>query len=217
VTKSRGILPPKMFWTKDQIKKLIELYPDTKTEDMAKIMGMTVGRIYGKAGSLGLKKSKEYLSSPYACRLRQGDNVGKSTRFTKGQASWNKGMKGLQIGGKETQFKPGTKPPNWRPVGSTRVNVDGYIEVKTKEGKFTWKLLHRENWTASNGPIPKDHAVVFKDGNRLNCDISNLECITLEENMRRNTYHRYPKEIAQLVQLRGALTRQINKREGKKA
>jgi hypothetical protein len=33
--------------------------------------------------------------------------------------------------------------------------------------------------------------------------------------MNRNTYHNYPKEIANLVQLRGALTRQINKAKRK--
>jgi hypothetical protein len=39
-----------------------------------------------------------------------------------------------------------------------------------------------------------------------------VECISRSENMRRNSYHRYGQEIARLVQLRGALTRQINKR-----
>jgi hypothetical protein len=30
------------------------------------------------------------------------------------------------------------------------------------------------------------------------------------ESMRRNSYHNYPKELAQLIQLRGALNRKIN-------
>jgi hypothetical protein len=43
--------------------------------------------------------------------------------------------------------------------------------------------------------------------------LGRLELISRAENMRRNSYHtRYPKEVAQLIQLRGALNRQINKR-----
>ena len=40
-----------------------------------------------------------------------------------------------------------------------------------------------------------------------------LDCITRVENMRRNSYHNnYPKEVAQLIQLRGALNRKIKNR-----
>lgn len=39
-----------------------------------------------------------------------------------------------------------------------------------------------------------------------------LELVTRAENMARNTLHRYPKEVAQLIQLRGALNRKINAR-----
>ena len=42
-----------------------------------------------------------------------------------------------------------------------------------------------------------------------------VECISRAENMKRNSYHRYGKEIASLVQLRGAINRQINKRSKK--
>ena len=40
-----------------------------------------------------------------------------------------------------------------------------------------------------------------------------VECISLAENMRRNSYHNYPKPIAELIQLRGALMRKINRAE----
>ncbi|CAB3960116.1 hypothetical protein LMG7053_06166 [Achromobacter ruhlandii] len=36
-----------------------------------------------------------------------------------------------------------------------------------------------------------------------------VECISFAENMRRNTLHRYPKEIAHAIQMRGALNRRI--------
>ncbi len=42
--------------------------------------------------------------------------------------------------------------------------------------------------------------------------LDRLECITRRENMARNTVHNLPKELARLVQLQGAVKRQINKR-----
>lgn len=44
--------------------------------------------------------------------------------------------------------------------------------------------------------------------------IDRIELVTLEENMRRNSYHnRYPKEIGLAIQARGALVRKINRRK----
>lgn len=40
--------------------------------------------------------------------------------------------------------------------------------------------------------------------------LDRVECISLAENMRRNSYHNYPKEIALAIQLRGVLNRKIN-------
>ena len=42
--------------------------------------------------------------------------------------------------------------------------------------------------------------------------LDRVECITLAENMKRNTRHNLPKELADTIALRAALTRQINKR-----
>jgi len=69
-------------------------------------------------------------------------------------------------------------------------------------------------WEAQNGPVPRGHIVVFKDGNRENLVLDNFELVTRQELMRRNSYHtRYPREIGLVIQLKGALQRQINKRE----
>ena len=47
----------------------------------------------------------------------------------------------------------------------------------------------------------------------LNASGRSGSLMTRAELMKRNSYHnRYPKEVARLVQLRGAVTRQINKR-----
>ncbi len=55
--------------------------------------------------------------------------------------------------------------------------------------------------------------VCFIDGNKQNLSLDNLALLSRSDLMRLNSYHnRYPKEIARLIQLRGALMRQINKR-----
>ncbi len=46
--------------------------------------------------------------------------------------------------------------------------------------------LHHIIWIEHNGPIPRGHKVVFKDGNHLNCDISNLELLTNSDQVKRH-------------------------------
>lgn len=96
--------------------------------------------------------------------------------FKKGHIPFNKGMKGLSQGGKETQFKPGNKPANWVPVGSERVNAYGYVDVKIQDGKLqkNWKAKHILLWEEANGPVPKGHALLFADGNKQNVVLENL-------------------------------------------
>lgn len=108
-----------------------------------------------------------------ACKARNKITSGLSGRFKKGETPWNKGMKGLQIGGEETQFKKGQAPINYRPVGSERISKDGYIEIKVADPN-KWKLKHRYIWEQVHGPIPKGYALIFGDSNKLNCDVDNL-------------------------------------------
>lgn len=68
-------------------------------------------------------------------------------------------------------------------------------------------------WEKANGSVPDNMIVVFKNKDTMNCDLSNLEIIDRKENMMRNTYHRYPEELSRLIQIKGALTRQINKQK----
>lgn len=221
MTKSRGILPPRHRWTDSEIRLLTRLYPDTPTADIAKQLGMTVERVYSKAALLGLKKSDAYLASPAACRLRRGDNVGAEYRFKKGQVPANKGLKGVTYEGCiATQFKKGHRGGRaqeiYQPIGAERISKDGYLQRKVNDDmplQKRWRGVHIIVWEAVNGPLPKGHAVVFRDGNKQHITLDNLELVTRGELMRRNSYHtNYPKEVAQLVQLRGAITRQINKR-----
>lgn len=208
-------------WTPEEVCWLRQAYPHVSTEQVAARLQCSVQRVYKKASDLGLTKTPEFLASPAACRLRRGGDVGKTTRFQPGQHSWNKGMR-YQPGGRcaETQFKPGQKPHTWQPVGSLRVRSDGYLERKVTDTGYPprdWVGVHRLVWIEAHGPIPPGHAVAFRPGRRTTeldkITLDALELVTRAELMARNTVHRLPREVAELVQLRGALVRQINRRE----
>jgi hypothetical protein len=72
--------------------------------------------------------------------------------------------------------------------------------------------VHRLVWLAAGREIATGHVVVFKDGDKRKFALDNLEMVSRADLMRRNSFHQYGPEIASIVQLRGAITRQINKR-----
>lgn len=112
-------------------------------------------------------------------------NSGITGYFEKGSEPWNKG---LSVGGWEpTQFKKGQAPINYRPVGSERVNVEGYTEIKVADPN-KWRHKHNVIWEQHNGPIPEGHAVMFGDGDRSNLDIDNLILVTRTQLLNLNRY-----------------------------
>lgn len=115
-------------------------------------------------------------------------NSGTTGRFEPGIIPWNKGMKGVNFGGKETWFKKGTRPANWVPIGSERVNTDGYVDVKVADGQNqkNWKGKHILIWEERNGPVPLGHAIIFGDGNNRNFDPENLLLVSRAQLARLN-------------------------------
>lgn len=204
-------------WTPEQIARLIARYPHMPTVDLAADLGRSVRSVYEKANGMGIKKTAEFLASGRAGRL---DGVrGMPTRFKPGHLTWNKGMKSLDIGGAATRFRPGQMPHNTLEVGAYRITRDGTLQRKIGTAKGSnskrWRGVHELVWVEAHGPVPTGHIVVFKPGTRTTelaeITLDKVECISLAENMRRNTVHNLPKPIADLVQLRGALNRKINR------
>lgn len=213
MTKSLNKIAKRVQWSAEMDAEFIAIYPDTKTATVAEKLGISLTAAYGRAYTLGLKKSAAFNASPDACRLRRGDEVGKQFRFQPGHVSHNKGVKGISYPGMvDTQFKAGHRPANYKPVGYIRTTIDGYIEIKMAEGYGRWRLLHRVIWQRMNGKIDNDLLVSFIDGNSRNVKITNLTLITKKENALRNNGQKYGPEIKALYQLKGAITRQINKR-----
>lgn len=114
---------------------------------------------------------------------------------------------------KRTWFRKGQLPHNTKADGVivTRNDKTGkpyqYIRIK----KAKWELLHRHLWRQHHRRIPRGMIVAFKDGNTMNCVIDNLELITRQENMRRNSVQNLPTELRKAKQLIGVLNRKINK------
>lgn len=206
------------IWTAEEETTLQKLYSDTPTAELARLFECSLYTIYGKAERLGLSKSASYMASPDACRLRRGDNIGKAFRFEKGHVPANKGLRrpGFAPGRMgETQFREGDKPHNHVPIGSERL-ADGYLQRKVTDTGYLrrdWQPVHRLLWEEANGPIPPGQVLTFADGDRSNIVLSNL-CLMSRADLaaRNNIWTRYPRDLAEAIQLVGALKRKINRR-----
>ena len=115
---------------------------------------------------------------------RKGWKSNIDARYPKGIVPWNKGKKGY-MGANATSFKKGQMPKNHRPVGSERITKDGYIQVKIAEPR-TWRLKHIVEWEKVNGSLPKGHCIRILDGDKTNCHIDNLICISRGANATSN-------------------------------
>jgi hypothetical protein len=139
-----------------------------------------------KAGTVPPNKGKKMPDDVYQrC---------KATMFKKGQLPVNAiGFTNGDISVRYDRLKDGSKKP--------------YLWVRLD--KAQWKMLHVNNWEQINGPVPEDHILVFRDKNSFNCEPTNLELITLQENMQRNSIHNYPDEIKSTVIKLGKLNKKI--------
>lgn len=122
--------------------------------------------------------------------VRYGANTGRTGYFPKGNVPHNKGKKmppEVYERCKGTMFQKGQTPINHRPVGSERMTIDGYIEVKIAEPN-KWKLKHRAVWEENYGKIPKNQCVIFLDGDTTNVEIENLALVDRHTNLLLNQH-----------------------------
>lgn len=209
-------------WTAEEDNVLRDVYPDKLAADVAALLGRTVRMVYQRAAALGIKKSAAFYASDISARIRRSHQnpAMVATRFKPGLVPWNKGTN-FKAGGRsaETRFTPGTKPHNTQPIGSYRINRDGHLQRKVSEAKGSnskrWRGVAELVWIAANGPLPPKHMVVFKPGmfSRVleEITVDRVECISMAENARRNHPRNKSPELARLVQLKGAITRQVNR------
>lgn len=162
-------------------------------------------------------------------RQRHHIKSGLTGWYQKGHAPGNKGKKLEEYVGEEraaeikkrisaTQFKKGERPMNELPVGTIVVNSYGY-KLRKKQMTGTqwerWEFLHLATWIEHNGPIPKGMVVTFKDGNKLNCDISNLMLISKGQSavMTRKGYRSEDPDITEAGATLAALELEVKKKK----
>jgi hypothetical protein len=190
-------------WPPEADEKMREFYPVKSASEVAKMLGKTESSVIARAFTLSLKKTAEFKTERgrYG-RSLQGPNP-------------NKGNKNFRIpGGEKTQFKKGGISINtlWDGAIVTRVYHRNQRAYKWIRLNSVWYMLHVIRWKEVYGPvIPKDHIIVFKDGDTLNCKPENLECISLADNMKRNTIHQMPPELKEIVYLTTRINRKIKK------
>lgn len=214
-------------WSPAELALLEREYANAQTADIARRMGRTESSVYQAAYKLGLKKSVEYFEQSGSGRIQHGrtDPRMRATQFKRGHETWNKGVKGIcgtHENCRRTQFKKGSMSGaaqrNYQPIGAERLSKDGYLERKVNDdfpAQRRWVGVHRLVWEAANGPIPKGHVVCFLPGRRSaeseKITLDALELVSRKELARRNHPVTRSPELAKLVQLKGAITRQLNR------
>lgn len=116
-------------------------------------------------------------------------------------------------------FKAGRLPHNTSKLGNGAIvirkdkNGKPYKYIRTNLG--VWELLQRVEYIKAHGNIPKGYVVYFKDGNSLNCKVSNLDCISRAQHLERlrQIHNDLPKPIKQTKKLINKLSRAIQNQE----
>lgn len=194
--------PPKI-WTEEQKMILKKLYQDSTMQEIIAALDneFNAHQIMHKAQKMGIKKSAAF-------KKRFG--LDENGRLNGKVAPHNKG-KSMPSRGRASDFH--FKPRNILPVGTIRYEKDGYMKIKVSDPD-KWELLHRVVWERENGAYPpNDCAIIFIDGNKRNCDISNLKMVTRAELMLQNSMQNYPEELKKVINLQAAIRRKINAKQ----
>lgn len=169
-------------WSKEDIQFLVENYKTMGNVEIAEILtkearswriinGVKVVRKFNqknvekKMDLLGLKRTEEDLK--YI--IKHNREIGKGHCWTKKNNPYTMGIKSV--------FDDGV-------IREWSINGRQYKYIKVN-GKFI--SYPRYLWEQKIGKIPSEFKVAFKDGNPDNCELSNLECISSVEMMKRNS------------------------------
>lgn len=137
-----------------------------------------------------------------------------------GHIPYNKGLKmseELKQKVSHTFFKKGNLPHNTK-------ERDGVITVRSaNKSKYkwirlsigNWQMYHQYRWQMYRGEIPPGHCLWFKNGDTMDCRLSNLELITRAENARRNRFKfmSQPEPIRKAQHLLNKITTKIKQHE----
>ena len=204
---SCGDCPPATRWTSAEDAVMREHYAHTPNSMLAVRLDRTAYAVKTRSTVLGLTKSAAYMRTAASGRIQPGSTPP------------NKGRKGMPVhpNAQRTQFRKGNRPHTWKPVGTEVVNADGYLVRKISDDgprqRDNWREVHLLLWEQAGRELPPGHAVCFINGDKTDLRIENLELVSRADLMARNTRHNLPPEVNELIGLRAALVRKINRRE----
>lgn len=155
------------IWTEEEIEFIRKIYPYYENKEISKM-------VKEKFGFEVSTRNLQNVRNKYKIPKKVIPNSG---CYRKGDVPWNKGREmsdETKEKVKKTWFKKGQIPKNHKPVGSTRVDRDGYKLIKIAEPN-KWALYHRHLYEVEHGEkLKKNEAVIFADGDKTNFDIDNL-------------------------------------------
>jgi len=96
-------------WTQKETETLLEMYQTHHIDEICEALGRSRHQLYDNARLLKIHRPKDRRAKN--CTFPRNE----STQFKKGHTTWNKGKKGVSIGGVATQFKKGDVPHNKLP------------------------------------------------------------------------------------------------------
>lgn len=156
------------MWTEEEIEFVRELYPDYPNQEIVEMLK-------DKFGIVTNRRNLENLRAKYKFPKKK-INIG---CFQKGMTPHNKGKRVSKATREKmlksnTWFEKGQDAWNIKPVGSERVDIEGYTSIKVADPDV-WKLKHRVLWEEHHGRKLEDgEIVVFLDGDKSNLEIDNL-------------------------------------------
>lgn len=160
----------------DKNKYIIDHYLDQTRKEMAKNLGISISSVANRMTKLrekGLIKIKPTNSG----------------RFKKGNAVWNKGMKGYSPNNHSTRFKKGSKPYNTHQEGKLIFRDSGndrgwFISFGGRKKMIIYKNYV---WEQAYGKPPKGYVIRRLDGDNRNDCLDNLICVSRAEHVRMNS------------------------------
>ena len=155
------------YWSEEEIEFIKKIYPYYSNKDVVEM-------IFKEFGIKTTISAIQNVKNKYKISNKKIPNCG---NFKNGSIPWNKG-KGMspeiREKVKDTWFKKGHKTHNHRPIGSIRVDPEGFTYIKIADPR-EWVLYHQMLWEKAHAEkIKDDEVVIFADGDRSNFDIDNL-------------------------------------------
>ena len=183
-------------WTEEEREIVKKHYPVGGTRAcMALMPNRSASSVKLVAFRLGIKAPKHLTGRKPGCQ------------------PWNKGLR-YQLTGLKRQFQSGYRPWNYIPIGHEKANYQNYIRRKIADGEGrNYRPLHQLIWEEHHGPIPEGRIVCFKNRDRGDLRIENLELLTRAEMMARNSINQYPTELNRAMRQLAKLKKTIKQKD----